>query len=101
MLELDRVGMIVEARRALQDRRNNGGPLRDAGHRIDLLERLRLLTAELFGDVSADERNLAGAAYEQNLVDVLRPEPLQRHRLVERLARLHDQRHDLLLERRA
>ena len=58
------------------------------------VERLRLLAGQLLGDVAADERNLAGAADEQDLVDVLGPHAAQLQRLVDGRARLDDQRHD-------
>ena len=54
MFELDGVSMIVEPGSALEDRGDNRRPLSDAGHRIDLFERLRFLAGELFGDEAAN-----------------------------------------------
>ena len=99
MFELDAVSLIVEPRGALQNGRDDGRPLGDAGHRIDLVERLRFLAAQLFADEAADERNLAGAADEQDPVDVLGPHAAQCQGFVDGRARLDHQRHDLLLER--
>ena len=98
MLELDAEGVIVEPGRSLENRRYDGGSLGDAGHRIDAVERLRLLAAELVGDVLANQRDLAGAADEQDLVDVARPEISEAERLVDGGAGLLDEGPDDPLE---
>ncbi len=71
MFKLDAIGVVVQAGSALQDGRDDGGPLGHAGHGIHFVERFGFLAAKFFADVAADEGNLAGAAHEQDAVDVL------------------------------
>ena len=97
MLELDTVGVIVEARRTCKMADDDGGPLGDAGHRIDLFERLRLLAAELF----ADERRTSGILLVPPTAGCGRyPWPACRAGPGPRRwpARFDDQRHDLVFE---
>ena len=53
------------------------------------------LPASFSVTITADQRNLAGAADQQHPVDVLGPHAAQLQRLVDGRARLDDQRHDL------
>ncbi len=89
---------MSEAGRSLENGRDDGRPLGHAGHRIDAVERLRLLAGEFLGDITADQRYLAGAADEQDAVDVLGPEFLEVQGLFDGGAGLNYQRHDDALE---